>query len=215
LQACSSELGLEVPGIPKSPPAWDRSYKSPGLDMTSGQCDALVEFVGSLPSPRQRRRATAGEADQLFRGREIFTEVGCASCHCPDLGNVKGIYSDLLQHDMGQSLSDAGSYGTNPIFVQAKDQINPLPVSDPPEQSAGKEAHPTFGAGALEWRTPPLWGLRDSGPYLHDGRAKSIEQAIAAHEGEAADAAARYRKLNNQEREMLTSFLQSLVAPSN
>ena len=49
----------------------------------------------------------------------------------PDLGNVKGIYSDLLLHDMGQSLSDAGSYGTNPILVQTKDQANPLPVSDP------------------------------------------------------------------------------------
>ena len=215
MQACSSELGLEIPGIPKSTPPWDSRYKSPGLDMTAEQCDALVEFVASLPAPRLLPRTRAEDADQLLRGKEIFTEIGCASCHRPDLGDAKEIYSDLLLHDMGQSLSDAGNYGTNPIFVQTKDQANPLPVSDPPEKLAEKESHPKFGAGALEWRTPPLWGLRDSGPYLHDGRAKDIDEAIGAHGGEGANAARAYAKLDLQEQEKIRKFLLALAAPSD
>jgi cytochrome c peroxidase len=42
-----------------------------------------------------------------------------------------------------------------------------------------------------EWRTPPLWGFRDSGPYLHDGRAKNLEEAVAFHDGQAANSATK------------------------
>ena len=88
-------------------------------------------------------------------GRRLFAEVGCATCHAPTLGDVRGIYSDLLLHDMGQSLSDSGStYG--------------IDGPDTPE-----------GPTPREWRTPPLWGYRDSGPYLHDGRAQDLEEAVA------------------------------------
>ncbi len=214
LQACSSELGLEVPGFPKSLPAWIKDYKAPGLDMTAEQCDLLVQFVGSLPRPGTRSRQSAEEADEFVAGRIIFASIGCATCHRPDLGDVQGIYSDLLLHDMGQFLSDAGDYGTNPIFVQSKDQRNPLPVSDGPDDGKNKEKHPKFGGGALEWRTPPLWGLRDSAPYLHDGRAPNIGQAINLHGGEGSTAEQAYRTLSSRERQQLESFLLSLAAPA-
>ena len=105
--------------------------------------------------------AVAEPGSEMEEGRRLFVAVGCATCHMPSLGGVQGIFSDLLLHDMGQSLSDSGMY-------------------------YGVESPGSFaGPSAQEWRTPPLWGYRDSGPYLHDGRAQNLEQVVALHEGQA------------------------------
>jgi CxxC motif-containing protein (DUF1111 family) len=64
-----------------------------------------------------------------------------------------------------------------------------------------------------EWRTPPLWGLRDSAPYLHDGRAETIDQAIRSHGGQASASAQRYAQLSPRELAQLDAFLRSLAAP--
>jgi CxxC motif-containing protein (DUF1111 family) len=75
---------------------------------------------------------------------------------------------------------------------------------------------PTSGpAGRLEWRTPPLWGFRDSAPYLHDGRARTLDQAISFHGGEATWIAHGYFKLSAKERRQLEAFLKSLTAPTS
>ncbi len=71
------------------------------------------------------------------------------------------------------------------------------------------------GAPRQEWRTPPLWGLRDSAPYLHDGRAATIEQAIALHGGEGQKTAERFFALSQDERLHVMTFLKSLVAPTS
>lgn len=63
------------------------------------------------------------------------------------------------------------------------------------------------------WRTPPLWGARDSGPWLHDGRAATLEQAIRFHGGEAQSAVFAWRALDESERLALVAFLETLVAP--
>ncbi len=129
-------------------------------------------------------------------GREKFAAVGCATCHMPDLGPSRGIYSDLSLHDMGTELADsASSYG---VRIE-------LPVGD----SATPE-----GATALEWRTPPLWGVRDSAPYLHDGRAETLEQAIAFHGGEAKTTADRFFGLPPHKRRQVLAFLNTLGAPA-
>jgi CxxC motif-containing protein (DUF1111 family) len=73
---------------------------------------------------------------------------------------------------------------------------------------------PTSGpASRFEWRTPPLWGFRDSGPYLHDGRADILDQAVALHGGEAAGIAQRYFGLSPVQRRQVEAFLKSLTAP--
>ncbi|MHB1562363.1 MAG: di-heme oxidoredictase family protein, partial [Isosphaeraceae bacterium] len=59
----------------------------------------------------------------------------------------------------------------------------------------------------------PLWGLRDSAPYLHDGRAATIDEAIRLHGGEASASAQRYRQLTEREQVLLHGFLLSLAAP--
>jgi hypothetical protein len=62
-----------------------------------------------------------------------------------------------------------------------------------------------------EWRTPPLWGVRDSAPYLHDGRAVSLDDAIRMHGGEAAASARRYRSLGTLNRDRVIAFLSTLA----
>ena len=75
-----------------------------------------------------------------------------------------------------------------------------------------RSAHPQ-GATRQEWRTPPLWGFRDSGPYLHDGRAQTLEQAVAMHGGQGAPSAQKFFELSPRERLQVEAFLKSLVAP--
>ncbi|TWT66491.1 di-heme oxidoredictase family protein [Allorhodopirellula solitaria] len=64
-----------------------------------------------------------------------------------------------------------------------------------------------------EWRTAPLWGVRDSAPYWHDGRAETLLEAIAMHDGEAAGTRDRYLNLSYEDRQSVLAFLESLVAP--
>ncbi len=72
---------------------------------------------------------------------------------------------------------------------------------------------PTTGpASRFEWRTPPLWGFRDSGPYLHDGRAETLDQAVALHGGEAALITPKFFRLSATERRQVEAFLKSLTA---
>ena len=65
-----------------------------------------------------------------------------------------------------------------------------------------------------EWKTPPLWGVADSAPYLHDGSARTLEAAIEAHAGEARNVMERYRKkINADDRRAIVAFLKTLRAP--
>jgi CxxC motif-containing protein (DUF1111 family) len=154
------------------------------------------------------RRATAhDEVKALADGRALFASVGCASCHKPSLGGVDGIFSDLLLHDMGQDLGDSGSYNGNPD----DDTLNPV-LASAGNQPSATQVRP---ATRQEWRTPPLWGFRDSGPYLHDGRAETLDQAVSVHGGQGAASAQRYFDLSPAERRQIEMFLKSLVAPVN
>src|SRR5262249_10270635 len=109
------------------------------------------------------------------------------------LGAVEGIYSDLLLHRMGAPLVGGGSYNEPPPVI--------------PDFKSGEEPRPD------EWRTPPLWGVADSAPYLHDGRAASLEEAIRLHGGQGADAAQRFAKLGPAGQAPLIAFLKTLRAP--
>jgi CxxC motif-containing protein (DUF1111 family) len=64
-----------------------------------------------------------------------------------------------------------------------------------------------------EWRTPPLWGVRDSAPYMHDGRAETLLEAITLHEGESAGTRDRFLQLPLDDRHAVIAFLNTLVAP--
>ena len=111
LNACAVEVGLEVPGHHQAMTPQAPKYRTDGFDLTAEECSALVAYVRSLPQPVERRPPAGAEAKHLDAGRTTFAAIGCANCHTPSLGNVHGIYSDLLLHDMGQEMGDEGSYG--------------------------------------------------------------------------------------------------------
>ncbi len=66
-----------------------------------------------------------------------------------------------------------------------------------------------------EWRTPPLWGVRDSAPYMHDGRAETLLEAITMHDGESKGTRDRFLTLSLEDRQAVIEFLKTLVAPPN
>jgi hypothetical protein len=146
--------------------------------MDRDECAALVAFVRALPRPvelcRQTRRRRRGSRRAGDLRRDRLRGVPSAK-----LGDVEGIYSDLLCTTWGPKLVDTGSYG---VFV-----ARPAGAGGP--NAEGGPRGESAGVMVQEWRTPPLWGLRDSAPYLHDGRAATIGQAIAQHGGQGAAAA--------------------------
>lgn len=206
LQACASELGIEVPGFPQSAPPWIPGFKTPGLDLTAAQCDSLVKFVASFPAPIRRRPESEQHAREITAGQKLFDRIGCAVCHRPTLGDVDGIYSDLLLHDMGQSLSDGSIYGLQ-VTNESSDRAERLPVFHESLPVTRRVILPKFGASHQEWR------LRDSAPYMHDGRARTISVAVAIHGGEGGESARQFFRLTLRERQQIELFLQSLAAP--
>ena len=118
---------------------------------------------------------------------------------------MSGLYSDLLLHDMGEASSDSATYYGTPVA--------PPSLGDLAE--AKEQTRRSGMAAPTEWRTPPLWGVADSAPYLHDGRANTLDDAIRLHDGEAAKTKTRYTRLASSDRRALLAFLSSLtVSPS-
>lgn len=151
----------------------------------------VVFYLQTLKAPIQRNQNDV----EVIQGKNLFTQVGCESCHKQTLktefSSVAALsnktfhpYTDLLLHDMGPDLDDGYTEGN---------------------------------AKTSEWRTPPLWGLglspnSQGGQYflLHDGRAKSIEEAIQLHGGEAQQSKERFQQLSVQDKNNLIKFLKSL-----
>jgi CxxC motif-containing protein (DUF1111 family) len=196
--ACANELGLSNPGRPQATPLGKLAYKAPGTDLTDEQCTLMTDYIRGLPIPTQVLPESASELDLVHRGEAMFDKIGCADCHAKDLGPVKGLYSDMLLHDMGADLqSSIGYYAM--IIPQPVVRNNNFELTEQPSPG--------------EWRTAPLWGVADSGPYLHDGRADTLDQAISMHGGEAVDVAARYTDANPKDKDAIIAFLKTLKAP--
>ena len=191
--ACANELGLSNPSAAQPTPLYSTvAMRSAGYDLTAEQCDQLTAFCASLARPVERL-SKGVTAEQAATGRALFTSVGCAECHTPKLGDVDGLYSDLLLHSMGRDLVGGGYYG-EPIV-------------------ASLGSAPVEGPGPTDWRTPPLWGVADSAPYMHDGRALTLEQAIQLHGGQGARAARNFAALSPAAQGQLIAFLRTLRAP--
>ena len=193
--ACANELGLGNPAQTQPASLSNPSYRPRGLDLTDRQCDQMTAFIASLPRPQEVIPSSPAEAGRAAAGKKHFKLIGCANCHTPDLAEAQGLYSDLLLHQMGEGLGGGGSYG------------DLLPDSSDEPASDGGSSSPS------EWRTPPLWGVADSAPYLHDGRAKNLAEAIKLHAGQAASSAKRFTGLSDVQQEELIAFLNTLRAP--
>jgi CxxC motif-containing protein (DUF1111 family) len=191
--ACANELGLGNRSQAQPAPIYGHAATAKaGLDLTDRQCDQLTAFCALLPKPVEQMPRDV-TAKQVASGKKAFESFGCADCHTPKLGQVEGIYSDLLLHNMGEQLVGGGSYGEQPI---------PNPDSDEAPSPS-------------EWRTPPLWGVADTGPYMHDGRAATLQEAIKMHGGQGARAARKFESAPQWEKDALLTFLKTLRAPGD
>jgi CxxC motif-containing protein (DUF1111 family) len=142
---------------------------------------SVSQFVRLLPPPAPPIPPSEGLG--------IFKAAGCAVCHSPTLRTGHSTIAAL------------------------RDQII-APYTDLALHDLGDTLSDGWDDGNVrgsDFRTPPLWGLRTNGPpYLHDGRAASLEMAIELHGGEAERARAAFRRLPVRQREQLVRFLKSL-----
>ena len=150
---------------------------------------AVVHYLRTLAPPRP-----GNETELRREGRALFATVGCGGCHVQTLQTGPSLiaalanqpvelYSDLLLHDMGDALADN---------------------------------RPDGGASGREWRTAPLWGLRLMREFLngqalllHDGRARTVEEAILLHGGEAQRARNAFAALTDAQRRALLDYVES------
>lgn len=162
-----------------------------GLEVSETMLKLVVFYSRHLAVPARRDLTDPA----VSRGEAVFAEAGCALCHRPSLttasdaadpalaGHTIYAFTDMLLHDMGPDLADG------------------LPEGDA-EQS--------------EWRTPPLWGIglteRVNGHtnFLHDGRARSVLEAILWHGGEAQAARDHVVGLDTADRHALIAYINSL-----
>ncbi len=151
----------------------------------------VVFYLQTLKAPIQRNQNNP----EVIQGKNLFIQAGCESCHKQSLktafSNIEPLsnkifypYTDLLLHDMGPGLDDGYTEGN---------------------------------AKTSEWRTPPLWGLglspnSQGGQFflMHDGRAKSIDEAIQMHGGEAISSKNKFNQMTTLEKNAILKFLKSL-----
>lgn len=166
--------------------------KSGGLPELSDKfLEKMVLYIQTLAVPARRH----SDNPIVKKGQDLFFKAKCQSCHTPyfktgythpvkELRNQK-IYpfTDLLLHDMGSGLADH---------------------------------RPDFDANGNEWRTAPLWGIgliptvNKHHFYLHDGRARNIEEAILWHGGEAEKSKDIFKSFSRQDRQAMIAFIKSL-----
>jgi len=151
------------------------------VDPATGKSDIdrFADFMRMLAPPAQL--AIAGEARA---GQNLFAQLGCALCHRP--------------------VMDTGPNSSKALHRKSVALFSDLLLHDMGSLADGV-AQGTAQPG--EMRTAPLWGLRARGPFLHDGRAATVDAAIRMHDGEAAKARDRYNQLKTNQAAQLLEYL--------
>jgi CxxC motif-containing protein (DUF1111 family) len=161
----------------------------PDPEVSASTVQAVTHYIRALAPP-----APGADTDEREQGRAIFAQIGCTRCHTPAhqtgqsvipalSSKMVDLYSDLLLHDMGDELADNRPDGL---------------------------------ATGREWRTAPLWGLRLMRQFLngqtlllHDGRARSVEDAILLHGGEARAIRDAFAALTPAQKRALLDFVET------
>ncbi|MCP3919210.1 MAG: hypothetical protein GY711_27035 [bacterium] len=156
----------------------------PDPEIEHGDLGDLIAFARFLAPPSKKPFD-----DSARRGEALFESMGCALCHIPSLPSSRGpvdAYTDLLLHEMGSDLADGLHFGV------------PQPSELSPRHAGG------------EFRTQPLWGVSLHAPFLHDGRAETLEEAVLLHGGEATLSRDAFGALAQPDREDVIHFLEHL-----
>jgi CxxC motif-containing protein (DUF1111 family) len=191
-RALGGELGLTAPDQGRGFGLAVDSDRVQDPEMSQEALDDLAFFVASLAAPG---RNDEGDAALVSRGERLFERVGCAVCHVPVLYGDEGpveLYSDLLLHEIQEEI----------VMKDSSIQVRHF-------RRTRENAEANKGADRL-FRTPPLWGVGRTAPYLHDGSAKTLAEAVLAHDLEAAWARATYERLAAEDQQALVAFLSSL-----
>lgn len=196
-------------------PAEDPDADGITHEATEGMVTALTAFVAALPPPMEEVPEVSTFLMRSARGAELFEQLGCASCHVPTMSIDDPVIS------LGPDKQHRPRVDLSPLLVTARKPKEPLSIrlySDLRRHNMGEAlADPRSHRGIPkdEWLTPPLWGVASSGPYLHDGRAATIDLAIQWHGGEGLAAAKAYAKLSQDDAAAVRVFLQTLTRPQS
>ncbi|MEM7167184.1 MAG: di-heme oxidoredictase family protein [Planctomycetota bacterium] len=160
----------------------------PDPEISDADFADIIAFSRFIAPPKPKPFGAAELA-----GEALFTSIGCAKCHVPTLpldntlnGGSITAYTDLLIHDMGPTLADGISMG------------RPQPDATHPFTTEN------------EFRTQPLWGVSMHAPFMHDGRAGTLDEAILLHGGEAQAIRDAYDQLTQQEKDDMIAFLEAI-----
>ncbi len=194
--ACANELGLGTPSVEQAKPLSSPNYPPSAPDLDRKQFRSLVAFVKTLPRPVELNQPAT--RDSAAHGKQLFGAVGCATCHVPDMGGVKNVFSDFLLYTLEDPPPPGSSGDRYDSAPPPELQLPPRP-DDEPKPS--------------EWKTPALWGVADSAPYLHDGSALTLQDAILKHHGDAKIATEKFKALPPADQTALLNFLGTLKAP--
>jgi CxxC motif-containing protein (DUF1111 family) len=184
-------------------------------EIEEGQVSALVAFVAMQEVPATRIPADANLITMLAAGQSQMIDLGCTSCHVASLPLASTVFR-LPSRQGGNDLSiDLATVGAEPRIAPSAEGggYRAFLYSDLKRHDMGAPlAEPRADRGVLGslFLTRPLWGVARSGPYMHDGRAATLEEAILLHGGEARAARDMYAKLLDTERAPLRVFLASL-----
>ncbi len=183
-------------------------------ELTIGEMSALSVFLATTPRPKMAK--LKGDA---VAGQVLFGSLGCVSCHIPEMQTESKFLT--------QSFPDIATDPDANVFMKINLSRKPanfkksgpglvIPLyADLKRHNMGPELAETTG-GELDpfFTTARLWGIADSAPYLHDGRAATLTEAILAHGGEALAIRNNFEGLADQQRIELLSFLRSLKLPN-
>jgi CxxC motif-containing protein (DUF1111 family) len=151
-------------------------------DIAIEEIAAFVRLLGPPPRHEMDERAKTGE--------RIFGEIGCAQCHTPSLRLTQQAAAETGSKPEIGAYSDLLLHNMGPGLADGITEGRARPA---------------------DFRTPPLWGVSASGPpYLHDGRAHDLAEAIDLHDGAARNTRLRWEKLSSPDRDALLRFLQTL-----
>jgi hypothetical protein len=185
-------------------------------EITEGQVTALTLFAAMQEVPQMVMPPDSLTALQWASGRASFDSLGCASCHVASLP-LESTTFVLPSREGGAAVRvDLATAGAEPRITRSEvdGKYRAFLFSDLKRHDVGTglaEPRADRGVAGNLFLTRPLWGVARSGPYLHDGRAPTLEDAILAHGGEAQKARDAYAALDDYNRGGVRVFLTSLT----
>jgi mono/diheme cytochrome c family protein len=213
---CAGKIGPEVVG--DGPDCNDPDSDGVTREITEGQLTAMSVYAALQQVPK---RQPIGDPTRTANGEALFNQIGCNSCHVQSLTLNNPIHNEVPDLTGGAPLqfnlttdTEHTQLAANPDGTVTVELWSDLKRHDMGPSLA--DAHSSFGVIAANlFLTPPLWDVGATAPYMHDGRAGTLNLAIRDHGGEAAAAALAYRRLSADERAQLVEFLQTLSRDPN